>query len=115
MEKINETEISKSYEGKSYNLDSLRKIASGYGESGAIVYYGRLSKPLFDLFGITEEILNNWINNDIFFSVVLDLDEDCETIKECRIAKRDASGSLPPTDQEIRVFREIMNFITNIN
>ena len=114
MKRFSEAEIAKVYEGKPYNRNSLRKIAMGYGESGAIVYYGRLSKPLFELFGITESLLDTWLHNGINYSVVMDLDEASETIKRCHIAKTNNNDRLTPTQQEIEIFQKIMGYITKI-
>ena len=111
MKDINELEIAKAYEGKPYNRDNLRRVAMGYGVSGAIVYYGRLSKPLFDMFGITEDLLDHWITNGISYSVVMDLDEDSNTIKHCHIAKHN-NERLTPTQQELQIFLRIMEYIT---
>lgn len=112
MKTLNESEIAKAYEGKPYNSDNLRKIAMGYGASGAIVYYGRLSKTHFDIFGITEDLLDHWLNNGISYSVVMTLNEDSSTIKHCHIAKNNNNERLTPTQQEIEIFLKIMDYIT---
>ena len=113
MENLTELEIAKSYEGRPYNQENMRRIAMGYGISGAIIYYGRLSKTHFDLFGITEDLLEQWINNCISYSVVIDLDEDSNTIKHCHIAKLDKNERLTPNTQEIKIFNNIMEYITH--
>lgn len=114
MKRVNEAEIAKSYEGKLYNCENLRKIAMGYGDTGAVVYYGHLSKKQFELFGITEALLDNWLNHNINYSVVMLLDESSTTIKQCRISKSRSfkKNILTPTQQEIRIFRRIMDYIT---
>lgn len=112
MENLKELEIAKSYEGKHYNLENLSKIARASGDTRAIVYYGRLSKKHFELFEITEALLDNWLHNGIFYSVVMDLDETSNTIKRCHIAKSDKKEHLTPTQQEIMVFRKIMDYVT---
>lgn len=111
MKSLIEFEIAKSYEGKPYNQENLRSVAMGYGVSGAIIYYGRLSKTYFDMFGITEDLLDHWLNNGISYSVVMDLNEDSNTIKHCHIAKHN-NERLTPTQQEITIFQTIMEFIT---
>ena len=109
---LNEFDVAKLYEGKPYNSKSLRKIAKGYGETGAIVYYAHLSKAQFELFGITEDVLEDWMRNDIFFGVYIDLDETSNLLKLCSIVKKNKNRRLAPTQQEIRIFRRIMDYIT---
>lgn len=113
MTKLTVAEIAKSYEGKPYNFDHMRRIASGYGDTGAVIPYTRLSKKDFDLFGITEALLNYWFSHGIFYAVFLDLDEKSQTITECVLVKRNNKGTLlTPTQQEVRIFRRIMDYIT---
>ena len=112
MEQLNELQIAKSYEGKPYITANLRRIAMGYGDSDVVVYYGRLSKTYFDLFGITEANLDEWTSNDIFFSIFITLDESTETIKDCKIAKTIEDDVLQPSQEEIQIFKRIMDYIT---
>ena len=115
MEIFNEAEIAKSYEGKHYNLENLSKIARPSGDTRAIIYYGRLGKKQFELFEITTAILHHWVDNSIFYSVVIDLDETSNTIKQCHIAKNNKDERLTPTQQEILIFKRIMDYVTASN
>lgn len=112
MEELTEMQVAEHYVGKPYIIDNLKRVAMGSGNSDAIVYYGRLSKTYFDLFGITEANLNEWTSKDIFFSVFITLDESTETVKECKIAKTIADDVLPPSQNEIQIFIRIMDYIT---
>ena len=109
---LTEIEIAKAYESKPYNRDNLRRVAMGYGMSGAIVYYGRLSQKHLETFEITEDLMNHWLTNGISYSVYMDLDENTNTITHCHITKNNKDERLAPTQQELKIFINIMEYIT---
>lgn len=113
MKDFNELEIAKAYEGKPYIAEKLRKIAIGSGNTRAVVYNYRMSKSQGALVGITDEIFYKWCDDGISFMVYIDLDEASGTIKCCGINKSNGDYvQLSPTEQEITIFQNIMNFIT---
>ena len=121
MGSLTELDIAKSYEGKPYIAERLRKIAIGSGNTGAAVYNYRLSKSQGALIGITDEIFYKWCDDGIYFGVFIDLDITAGTIEHCCINKtketQGEDGKLhqiktAPTPQEIQIFYNVMEFIT---
>ena len=121
MGNLIELEIAKSYEGKPYIAEKLRKIAIGSGNTSAVVYSRRLTKSQGELVGITDEIFYKWVDDGIYFGVIMNLDFTSHTIEQCFINKskvtygedgRSHHIKLSPTQQEIAIFQTIMEFIT---
>lgn len=121
MKTLNESEIAKSYEGKQYIAEKLRKVAIGSGNTRAVITNRRITKSQGALIGITDEIFNKWWDDDIWFSVYIDFDEASETIERCSIQKdkavRKDNGSfhfvkVNVTEQDLEIFQNVLNFIT---
>ena len=123
METLKELEISKLYEGKTFIPQKLWKIAIGSGNSRAVVFSRRISKSQGALIGITDEIFNKWWDDDIYFSVYIDLIEPSNIIEACGVNKLKGAyitdGSfqpikLSPTHQELEIFQNVMDYITSV-
>jgi hypothetical protein len=113
MKELIEAEIAKAYEGKTYIPKKLRKIAIGSGNTSAVVYSHRLTKYEGDLIGITDEIFYRWVDDGIYWGVIMDLDFSSHTIEHCYINKRNKNQEkLSSTQQELAIFQTIMEFIT---
>ena len=121
MKTLNESEIAKSYEGKQYIAEKLRKVAIGSGNTRAVITNRRITKSQGALIGITDEIFNKWWDDDIWFSVYIDFDEASETIERCSIQKdkevRKDNGSfhfvkVNVIEQDLEIFQNVLNFIT---
>lgn len=121
MKRLTEEEIAKAYEGKPFIPQKLWKIAIGSGNTRAVVFSRRISKSQGSLIGITDEIFNKWWDDDIYFSVNIDLIEPANIIEGCSLNKlRGAYSSdgnfqpikLSPTQQELEIFQNVMSFVT---
>lgn len=117
MENLKLIEIAKFYEGKTFIPQKLWKIAIGSGNTRAVVFSRRISKPQGALIGITDEIFNKWWDDDIIFSVYIDLIEPANIIESCGIQMIKDSDSdvieIGPTEQELEIFKNVMEYITN--
>ena len=117
MENFKASEIAKSYEGKSFIPEKLRKIAIGSGNSRAVVFSRRITKSQGALIGITDEIFNKWWDDGIAFSVYIDLIEPANIIEACGIKMIKDSDpdfiEIDPTEQELEIFKKVMEYITN--
>ena len=122
MKNFNELDIAKAYQGKPYIATKLRKIAIGSGNTRAVVYNYRITKSQGALIGITDEIFYKWCDDGIYFGVFIDLDEASGTISHCCINKTKGTHGedgkfhhipLSPTQQDLEIFQNVMNFITN--
>ena len=117
MENLKELEIAKSYEGKTFIPQKLWKIAIGSGNTRAVVFSRRISKPQGALIGITDEIFNKWWDDGIAFSVYIDLIEPANIIEACgiKMIKDSDPGfiEIDPTEQELEIFKKVMEYITN--
>lgn len=115
MKDLNEAEIAKAYVGKPYNIDHLRKVAMGT-QTGAVVFSRRITRSQGALIGITDEIFERWWDADVYVKVCIKLDEESQTIKECIFDKYTATdigfSSLTPTDEDLRIFKRIMEYVT---
>lgn len=122
MESLKESEIAKSYKGKAFIPEKLRKIAIGSGNSRAVVFSRRITKSQGALIGITDEIFNKWWDDGIWFGVFIDLDEASNTIEHCGIQKdkevpTEDGGfhfvKVDVTEQDLEIFQNVMDFVTN--
>lgn len=115
MIKLNDQEIAKTYIGKPYSIDKLLEVARPNRENEYMACYVDLSKEYLDLFRITPLLDEKWKYYGVDFTVFIDVEN--EAIKDCRIYKsRDTWGGrsivLTPTQQEIRIFKRIMDYVT---
>lgn len=118
MKTLNDVEIAKSYAGKTFDAEKVKEIFDYNGlHSGLSNYIAtcfHLDKETREKFGITPLLHERWGYTGIDFSVILDVLND--EIKECHIYKcKDTdfnSFVRTPSQQEIRIFRRIMDYIT---
>ena len=115
--KLDERELARVYIGKPYSEAKLEKIAfpNGGNKSQYICSNADFKEEHFELFGVTPRLNETWKYYGTDFSVYIDLKEG--TIKDCRIYKARVtwSGHCYPnkaTQQEIRIFKRIMDYIT---
>lgn len=120
MKDLIEADIAKAYVGKPCNIDHLRLIAMG-SQSGAVVYNRRITKSQGALVGITDEIFERWWDADISVMVHIELDEESQLITECIFDKYTVTeiehrkyhfSSLTPTEEDLRIFLNIMEYVT---
>ena len=118
MESLKESEIAKSYKGKAFIPEKLRKIAIGSGNTRAVVFSRRITKSQGALIGITDEIFNKWWDDDIYLSFYIDFIEPANIIEECGIQMIKNSSpdfiEIDPTGQELEIFKNVMEYITNV-
>lgn len=117
MESLKESEIANSYKGKAFIPEKLRKIAIGSGNTRAVVFSRRITKSQGALIGITDEIFNKWWDDDIYLSFYIDFIEPDNIIKDCGIEMIKEGNpdfiKLNPTGQELEIFINVMEFVTN--
>jgi hypothetical protein len=121
MKKLNDIEIAKPYVGKTFDAEKVKEVFDyngvhgGFSEYMATCFY--LDKARREKFGITPLLHERWGYAGIDFSVYIH--DSNGKIQECHIYKcRNTdfhSLVLTPTQQEIRVFRRIMDYITERN
>lgn len=120
MKTLNELEIAKAYEGKPYIIEKVRKIATGT-LTGATFYSRRIVQRYGHMIGITDEIFEKWWDDGIHVLVFMEFDDESQTIKNCKFVKGkwiDNGGgkfqrsSLTPTQEDLRIFHNAMEFIT---
>lgn len=119
MEKLHEQDIAQAYKDKPFDIEKLSKVASKNGDNRYIAGCHTYKEELLDLFGITSTILERWGFYGIEFSVFINIKGN--EIESCGIDKCKYSCSghgrpsvkvLKPTQQELRIFRRIMDYIT---
>ena len=126
MKKLNEQEITLSFEGKTVNEDNFGKIFRK-NRAEYVAYCNDFSKEYLDLFGITGVLLESWSYRGVYFSVYV-LVKDGKIIlsdtyyNSTHLSKykstytgghgRPSGYYLKPTQQELRIFRRIMEYIT---
>jgi hypothetical protein len=126
MEKLNEREIAQGYAGKPVNREKLLTVSyqngtffpEKYPRYVADCY--KYEQELLELFGITPILLDRWGYYGIEFSVYIYVDDG--RIVNCAIDKfkntycgghgRPSGYGLTPSQQEIRIFRRIMDYIS---
>lgn len=119
MKKLDEHEIAQGYIGKHCDTEKILQAFEQNGEGDEyIAYCCCYSDEECQLFGITPILREKWEFYGIDFSIYLDLKD--EKVSECYIVKyketysghgRPEGDELIPTQQEIRIFRRIMDFI----
>ena len=121
MKKFNELEIAKAYEGKPFIPQKVWRIAVGSGNTQAVVYSRRIAKSQGALIGVTDDIFNKWWDDGIHVLVRINLIEPANIIENCSIevnkdgCREDGSHcfiKIEPTQQELEIFQNIVEFIT---
>lgn len=126
MKRLNEREISQSYIGKTINQERLLTVSYQNGTSYPEKYPRFISdcyhykQEFLKLFGITPRLLESWGYRGIEFSVYIYIKDGM--IAGSKILKyknthcgghgRPSGDELVPSQQEIRIFRRIMDYIT---
>lgn len=119
MEKLHEHDIAQAFIGKTYDRDKLSKVAKQNAENRYIAECHTYKNDLLDLFGITSTLLENWGYHGIELSIFITIKDN--KIENCGMDKCKCSCSghgrpkvkvLHSTQQEIRIFKRIMENIT---
>jgi len=119
MNKLDELAIARSYIGKPYDIEKISKVSYKHGDNRYIADCHNYKEELLDLFGITSPLLEGWGFYGIEFSVFINIKGN--EIESCGIDKCKYSYSghgrptvkvLHPNQQEIRIFRRIMECVT---
>lgn len=126
MKQLEEHKIAQSYVGKPFNREKLLTVSYQNGESHPekhpqfIAKCYKYEKELLELFGITHTLFERWGYYGIEFSVIIWINDG--KIVACTIEKwkntysgghgRPSGYALIPSQQEIRIFRRIMDYIT---
>ena len=134
--KLNEYEIARAYVGKTCNAEKLAKTFKDNGtrkldffEGNRVVrrlecemyiaYCNHFDDEEWELFGLTDTLYDSWDYRGIDFRVNVYTEQG--RVVRCEIRKykythigfdRPSCNELTPTQQEIRVFRRIMEYIT---
>ena len=127
MRKLDEYEIAQSYVGKAVNEKHLQHTFTSNGSDGEyIAYCNNCDEEECNLFGITDILLDKWDYDGIDFRVYVFVNEgriaDNDSYyqrrnkilkyKDCGGYGRPSGYELTPTQQEIRIFRRIMDYVT---
>lgn len=126
MKQLDERKIAQSYVGKPFNKEKLLTVSYQNGESHPEKYPRfiakcyKYEKELLELFGITHTLFEKWGYYGIEFSVCIYIDDgkivnsaiDKYKNTYCGGHGRPSGYGLIPSQQEIRVFRRIMDYIT---
>ena len=121
MKKLNEQEIVQSYIGKTINFDRMLKVFEENGNDGKeyVAYLDQFDEDQCSLFNITDILYERWEFYGIQFSIFLDVEN--KTVCNCVVDKYRETGGyhgrpqthvLTPSQQELRIFRRIMDYIT---
>ena len=114
MERLSEHEVARSYIGKSVDLEKFSEVFTENGYT-YIAYCGRF----YGKFGITPALYDKWLYKGIDFRVNATLEDG--KIAKCSVFKyedpsgggfgRPQGGEVSPNQQEIRIFRRIMEYV----
>ena len=118
MKKLDELEIAQAYKEKPCDREKLSKVSYQHGENRYIADCHNYSKELLDLFGISPTLLEKWGFSGIEFSVFINIKDN--EVESCGIDKCKSCGGhgrptvkvLHPTQQELRIFRRLMEYVT---
>lgn len=121
MKKLNECEIAQGYIGKPINTEKLVQcfthIDNDEYHAFCNNYYDEAESEIFKL---TDALYTYWEDSGIDFRVILHVEDN--KVITCKIYKhkddlggfcgRPISEDLVPSQQEIRIFKRIMDYIT---
>ena len=130
MKKLIEYEIAENYINKPVNTEKLLKTFTDNGgkhqdyKTGKeyyeyIAYCNNFDEEEWEIVRLTDALFDKWDYEGIDFRVYLHIEND--KITECTISKFKYTGGyhgrpsvhvLSPTQQEIRIFRRLMDYIT---
>lgn len=128
MKKLDEYSVAQSYVGKVVNEEHLQHTFRSNGGGGQYIAYCNCCDEVeCELFGITDILLDKWDYDGIDFRVYIFVQDgrivenDSYYQRKNKILKYKESSSgngrasgyeLTPTQQEIRIFRRIMDYVT---
>ena len=118
MKKLDELEIAQDFIGKPCDREKLSKVSYKNGDNRYIADCHNYSKELLDLFGITSTLLEKWgfygTEVSVFINIKGNEIESCGMDK-CKYSSghgRPTAKVLKPTQQELRIFKRIIEYIT---
>lgn len=116
MQKLDEIEIARSYIGKACNLERYSELFN----KASIFYCCHCDNRIKREFGITPAIYIGWEQRGIDFKIRASVSDGA--ISHCCIIKykdnnsglyvRSSANALKPTQQELRIFKSILEYIT---
>ena len=120
MKRLDDYEIAQSYIGKTINTENMLKVFTKNGDDGEeyIAYCIEFDEEQCSLFNITSILYEYWEFYGIDFSIYLDIKN--KTVFNCEVSKYRETGGyhgrpqthvLTPSQQELRIFRRIMDYI----
>ena len=114
--KLTEQDIKQAYIGKPCNLERYTEVFNKAG----VFYCGQCDHKIKWKFDITPALYLGWEQRDIDFKITAFCSSG--TITHCGISKfrdnycglyvRSAARELTPTQQELRLFKRVMEYIT---
>ena len=120
MKKLNDYEIAQSYIGKAVNTEKLNQCFSFLEKEYHAFCNNYYEEPEWEIFKLTDALYTYWEDSGIDFRIILHVKD--EKVVTCKIYKhkddlggcwgRCISEDLTPSQQEIRIFRRIMDYIT---
>lgn len=119
MKRLDDYEIAQSYIGKTINTENMLKVFDENGDDEYVAYLDQFDNDQCSLFKITPTLSDRWEYYGILFSIFLDVEDN--KVYSCEIEKYQETGGyhdrpqtnvLTPTQQELRIFRRIMDYIT---
>ena len=118
MNKLDDIILAQSYVGKSYDIDKLLSVSYQSGDNRYKADCHSYNEELLNLFGITSILFEGWGCFGIELSIFINTKDN--RIESCGIDKckyscgghgRPSVKVLKPTQQEIRIFKRIMEYI----
>ena len=120
MIRLTEKEIFSTFIGASIDPQTFNKVARRSGDKYLICNADYISDPLLcETFGVTDALKEKWGYSGIDFTISISIDENIIS-KGCLDKYREGGGGhgrptirvLAPTQQELRVARRILQFIS---
>lgn len=117
---LTEKEIFSAFIGAAINPQNFNKVAWRYGDKYMICNADYINEPLLcEAFGITDTLREKWGYSGVDFTISVFLDENTVSkghLDKCREGGgghgRPTTHVLTPTQQELRVARRILQYIT---
>ena len=121
MTKLTEPDIIRPFIGKTLNQEAFNKVAYKNGSEYMICNADYIDDPQHcELFGITDRLKWMWKYSGVDFTIYLTIEDGSITKAHLYKAKdgcgghgRSTSSILTETQQELRVVRRILEYITN--
>ncbi len=119
MKTLDDIVLAQSYAGKLYDMNRLLRVSYQSRDDRYIADCHSYRKELLDMFGITSILFDGWGYSGIELSIFINIKDN--RIESCGIDKckyscgghgRPSVKVLKPTQQEIRIFKRIMEYIT---